>query len=306
MKFFDYKFLILLGLTLVVYFIYREVEYLRSKVEKLESDIKKNNGITFNDPNVQEEKLENKPNTNSQVNKKPVLALPKPPTQVIEEKTEIEVVAVKAQERPTTPKSPPKVISLGLNITSIGTNESNEKSNENIEKKSNESGIKVNPFQIINDITNQTDNSDTEETSDNDESSDTSDSSNHVAIYSNDNDQLEETQNSLLESVEANKKEINFQYETKIPNIDKTVDDIINSISTDNNDQPVLDEKPEENNKESSDDLKEDYDENKLNGMKLPDVKKIAENMKISLTKKINGQPKPKNKQELISEILKK
>ena len=41
MKFFDYKFLILLGLTLVVYFIYREVEYLRSKVDKLEIELKK-------------------------------------------------------------------------------------------------------------------------------------------------------------------------------------------------------------------------------------------------------------------------
>ncbi len=34
-------FLILLGLTLVVYFIYREVEYLRSKVDKLEIELKK-------------------------------------------------------------------------------------------------------------------------------------------------------------------------------------------------------------------------------------------------------------------------
>mgnify|MGYP000433056084 CR=1 FL=1 len=39
MKFFDYKFLILLGLTLVVYFIYREVEFLRSKVNKIETEL---------------------------------------------------------------------------------------------------------------------------------------------------------------------------------------------------------------------------------------------------------------------------
>ena len=36
MKFFDYKFLFLLGLTLSIYFIYREVEYLREKIDKLE------------------------------------------------------------------------------------------------------------------------------------------------------------------------------------------------------------------------------------------------------------------------------
>jgi hypothetical protein len=39
MKIFDYKFIILLGLTLVVYFIYREVEYLRSKINKIEKEI---------------------------------------------------------------------------------------------------------------------------------------------------------------------------------------------------------------------------------------------------------------------------
>jgi hypothetical protein len=42
MKIFDYKFIILLGLTLVVYFIYREVEYLRSKINKIEKDIHSN------------------------------------------------------------------------------------------------------------------------------------------------------------------------------------------------------------------------------------------------------------------------
>ena len=42
MRFFDYKFLILLGLTLVVYFIYREVEFLRNKVDKIESEINQN------------------------------------------------------------------------------------------------------------------------------------------------------------------------------------------------------------------------------------------------------------------------
>lgn len=39
MKIFDYKFIILLGLTLVVYFIYREVEYLRSKINKIEKEM---------------------------------------------------------------------------------------------------------------------------------------------------------------------------------------------------------------------------------------------------------------------------
>jgi hypothetical protein len=39
MKIFDYKFIILLGLTLVVYFIYKEVEHLHNSINKLEKDI---------------------------------------------------------------------------------------------------------------------------------------------------------------------------------------------------------------------------------------------------------------------------
>lgn len=38
-KIFDYKFLIILGLSLVVYFLYREVEFLNKRVAKLESNI---------------------------------------------------------------------------------------------------------------------------------------------------------------------------------------------------------------------------------------------------------------------------
>lgn len=46
MKIFDYKFLIMLGLTLIVYFLYREVEALKFKVKKLE---KKNDTIKLED-----------------------------------------------------------------------------------------------------------------------------------------------------------------------------------------------------------------------------------------------------------------
>ena len=40
MKFFDYKFLILLGLTVAIYFIYREMNYLSCKVQSLEDNMK--------------------------------------------------------------------------------------------------------------------------------------------------------------------------------------------------------------------------------------------------------------------------
>ena len=38
MKIFDYKFLILLGLTVIVYFLYRELENVKKKLLKLTKD----------------------------------------------------------------------------------------------------------------------------------------------------------------------------------------------------------------------------------------------------------------------------
>jgi hypothetical protein len=53
MKLFDYKFLILFGLTFVLYFIYKEVEYLRAKILKLESTLLNNKLIDNEIKNVQ-------------------------------------------------------------------------------------------------------------------------------------------------------------------------------------------------------------------------------------------------------------
>lgn len=71
MKLFDYKFLILLGLTLVVYFIYREVLELKNKIKDLEN--KNNNSIT--DKNQDKKVLENKKS-------EPINYIPLPPKPV--------------------------------------------------------------------------------------------------------------------------------------------------------------------------------------------------------------------------------
>jgi hypothetical protein len=63
------------------------------------------------------------------------------------------------------------------------------------------------------------------------------------------------------------------------------------------------------NNKKSeqeSDSKSKELDEKTLNNMKLPEIKKIAEKNKITITKKVNGQQKPKNKNELETEIINK
>lgn len=249
MRFFDYKFLILLGLTLVVYFIYREMEYLRGKIEKLEI-------VVRSLPATQSHSSSLSPKTirldNGLVNTQP---------------NHIE----QWHNQPTQSEST-NLIVLNQPIEPIQTSQ-NQQVNQVMDK--------------INDILKQND-SDIETDSDDNNASE---SSKHLAIYSNDNDQLDSTQNSLLESAEANKPNINFVYEDKMEmtNLEENMENIMNSISSDKQVSDVKSKKI-----------------NELNNMKLFDIKKLAGEKNITLSKKVNGQPKPKNKQELINDILEK
>jgi hypothetical protein len=244
MRFFDYKFLILLGLTLVVYFIYREMEYLRGKIEKLEIVVKSLPTTQSRSPTLSPKtiKLDNGLINTDQWNNQPIQS------------------------------EPNKSIEVNQPIDTVQPDQ-NQQVNQVMDK--------------INNILKQND-SDIE-TNSND--NDVSESSKHLAIYSNDNDQLDSTQNSLLESVEANKSNINFVYEAKMEmaNLEENMENIMNSISSD---KQVSDAKSKKM--------------NELNNMKVSDIKKLACEKNITLSKKVNGQPKPKNKQELINDILEK
>lgn len=341
MKFFDYKFLILLGLTLVVYFIYREVEYLREKVDKLER--------TLNSNVKPDNKLESVISTKSILEEKkfPVLALPKMEQSSVNYNCSVNETTPKNLFKnneaqpivlnniiPTknpSPKVSPKMISVDLMSTTLsGTNiTSNFNKNPGIQFVQKK----------INDILEQSDS----ESESEDTTTSVSESSKHLAIYSNDNEQFDETQNSLLESVEATKNDLKFDYNRmEIPNLKGTMESIMNNLSSDaysENKKSPIDEIIEEKEKqlsemsnsiknkhsfdsdeikipickntESEKDDKEEYTSDKLNeqtlnNMKLPEIKKIAEQHKITITKKVNGQQKPKNKNELITEILNK
>ncbi len=309
MKIFDYKFLILLGLSLVVYFIYREVEYLRAKVDKLEKELKakSDNSITdkSSSPILEQNNLNSQPKS---LPNKPVLALPKPPEQIIQNvqteqvvkptgSLEISLNVINDKSEVPISKSSPKMISVDM---------SPSKTNEQL---GFESGVKLTKI-----AKKKKTNSDSESSCD-------SSSSKHLAIYSNDNEQYDETQNSLLESIESGKLELNFNYGDKIaiPNLDTNVNELI-SMVTSPVDSALNSEKTTENKPDSESESmsiegvsfandKELSSSEKLNELelekkKLPELKKIAESKKITLTKKINGQQKPKNKQELIKEIM--
>jgi hypothetical protein len=253
----------LLGLTLVVYFIYREVEYLRGKVNKIENEINQKKLIS-NEPSApkQIEALNNSIPTVA-VNK-PVLKLPE--------------IKLPTKNLIAPSKSPEKVINLDLVSQSI----------QPILKKLSE-------------------------TSDDDANEGTttelqSESSKHLAIYSNDNEQYDSAQNSLIESVEATK----FNIEN--PDLKSTMNNIINDLTSDSeksnkSKQEAIDEIIMEKEKQLSDmspksESNKQLTEVELNEKKLIDIKDMATKLGITMSKKINGQQRLKTKQDLISEIL--
>jgi len=233
MKFFDYKFILLLGLTLVVYFIYRELEYLRTKVEKLETDIKNTN------------KLECKID---------------PEPEILEKSGNLEI------------KKTPINIKMDLSSSASSPKLNNIKQEQNVETNI------VEAEKVINyDIISGTSESESE-------SELYSDDSGHLEIYSNDNECFDENQQSLIESVEAVKKEKQVEV-IEVNNIPELVMDLSN----------VTFDLPETNTNIS-------YDS--LDKLKMPEIKKMAEGKNISLTKKVGTMQKQKTKKELIEEIL--
>jgi hypothetical protein len=284
MKFFDYKFLILLGLTLVVYFIYREVEFLRSKVNKIETELNQKKLTTESIP-VAPKMLESVT--------KPVLQLP----------------SIKNNIQS---KSPEKVINLDLVSQSLQL------------PKQLPLNKSFSPKELY---TSSSDDDEQLDTSSDDQNENTSteiesESSKHLAIYSNDNEQFDSAQNSLIDSVEANK--------LNMDNVDlkSTMDNIINDLSSESEEsnkskQQEIDEIIMEKEKQLSEmspksdqqkekqlpDMspksnKQNIKEAELNELKLADLKNMASKLGITFSRKINGVQKTKTKQELIQDIL--
>ena len=296
MKFFDYKFLILLGLTLVVYFIYREVEFLRSKVNKIETEL--------NQKKITNESVPVAPKMIESVTK-PVLQLP----------------SIKNNIQS---KSPEKVINLDLVSQSLQVPKQlpldKSFSHQELYTSSEDNDEELYTYD------EQDDNTTTEVESE---------SSKHLAIYSNDNEQFDSAQNSLIDSVEANKLNMDNV------NLKSTMNDIINDLSSESEksnkskqqeiDDIIMEKEKQlsemsskssevshksDKNKSKEAELKEvesnnlkeaesnNLKETELNELKLADIKNMASKLGITLSRKINGQQKTKTKHELIQDIL--
>ena len=268
MKIFDYKFIILLGLTLVVYFLYKELEFLRGKIDKIEQTVKTNEPL----PKLEESK--------------PVLALPPKPASPVKNTTDSLMLVNKS----------PKLITIDMSPTVA--NDSSQKASP---KVSHRVLPKVFPG-VSRGVSPKVSNKNSEieiptlENLSDKMHTDTTEVSHHIAIYSNDNEQFDETQNSLLESIESvkRKKDLHSDIDKiqesgqEMVKIDTNIDDLIASLSV----SPKRDLTTSQ------------YSETGLDKMKVNDLKKIADKKNITFSKKIKGVQKNKTKKELIDEIL--
>jgi hypothetical protein len=289
MKFFDYKFLILLGLTLVVYFIYREVEYLRSKVNKIETEIN-------------QKKISNEP-VPKQLESKQVLQLPVQTASKTLESVNRPVLQLPVQTAPKTLESVNRPV-LQLPVQTAPKQNLQIPIIKNVTPA--RSPEKIISLDLVSQTIHKQDSSSEEE---HDVSTTTelqSESSKHLAIYSNDNEQFDSAQNSLIDSVEATK------FNIQNPDLKSTMDNIINDLTSDSeisnkSKQEAINEIIMEKEKQLSEmspkSDRQSY-ELELNEKKLSDLKDIAIKLGITMSKKINGQQRQKTKQDLISEIL--
>lgn len=308
MGFFDYKFMILLGLTFVIYFIYREIELLHSRINQLEDQIK----------SVDIKLLTNEVNNSLNKTESPLVKQVEPVKPTVKQVEPVKQLVSVA--------TIPKIINIELN-------------NSLEIPKSKDSGIKISAILPKNkklpEIASESELTTTD--------CSTSSTSKHLAIYSNDNEQFVETQNSLLESVEAHKNDLDFDY-GKMEGLNENVNDLIDLINSEENNSNNSEEnnsnnseennsnKFNENNSNKSDEkndldiddiiaekdrqlsemsstsnknnTEKKYDANTLDKTKISDLKKIAKELNISLSKKQNNHTIVKTKPELIQEIL--
>tara|TARA_B100001287_G_C22658708_1_gene519168 strand:+ start:314 stop:1135 length:822 start_codon:yes stop_codon:yes gene_type:complete len=268
MKLFDYKFLILLALTLVVYFMFREIIDLRNKIDNLESKV---NTIEYN-PNqpVVKKQMEIKPA--KVIESKPVfqIPLPKPP---VEEKPEIGfnkiLSTIKEQDNDETE------IESESNIDSSNIEKLEIYSNDNIEDNIDDFSIGESSEIDLVDIEDQLVNESNSESKD----------SEVLMDSDNSKEKEEDKKKNLLVETEGTKilETINENLQRSS---DLEIDNLINSNSQSDHSSVVSTTLSYKN----------------LMKMKLAQLQCMAEENNISLSKNDNG--KKKTKSELSKELL--
>lgn len=189
MGLFDYKFIILIGLTIVIYFIYKEVEHLRTKIDKLEQSYNMIKHIEYEMPKLPDQSIKT-------VEEEPV-----------DMKQTCLVVDLVSTSTKVSPKISPKV-----------SPKVSPKISPKVSPKANEQ------LSTYNNIISTSTSIDSESDSD---SETISDDNEHLAIYSNDNETFDEDQNSIINSIDNEipiKVEFNYNSEIVLdPSLNKVI-----------------------------------------------------------------------------------
>jgi len=304
MKLFDFKFLILLGLTLVVYFMYKEIDMQRERIQQLEDTYKKlidKDHECNNDEDI-------------------VLSLPPPPPPQTQPPSQIKPQST----------SQPKTEITQNKIEIHQIKEVNNVSNNNLKlelpsKMLEEKLIQSVNVKVISDTTEEDSESSTSTSmssmDSNSERKIENQDNKHLEIYSNDNENVDETSisDSLInkkqeteekeekqETEKNQEKQETEEKEEKQELLKKTeetkklseksdsLEDILNNLELNNLDIEI-------NNKKAP---SPKMDSTNLSKLKLSELQDIAKKENINLDKKVNGSNKKKTKQELIEEII--
>lgn len=279
MKFFDYKFLILLGLTLVVYFLYREVEVIKNKLKKydlLEDKKGKNDTENEGDDNLLQIELPPNPDDNK--------------------------VEVDMEESKLVQENVQKVINIPLKLGTDSKKEvmdNTELNDENNNLTSSNSEVDVNVYSNTSEKLEIYSNDDEE---DNDSS---------VIISLEDipkkktkMESSEGSDNRLNE--ENNQLEINDSEEMKIENSKNINEDEDNDEVDDKvEDNNVNNNLQEDNNSLDEDDIKSSIND-LLKNNKLAELQDKAKSLGIITTKMEKNKSKNKTKLELAKDIVNK
>jgi hypothetical protein len=316
MKLFDFKFLILLGLALVIYFIYKELEYHRERLTYCEEKIK--------------EFIDNKLTIIKNDNNKEIS---------LDDNNSISYISVPSDKNIQTPIKDiqqcvkNKNLSLSLPI-------------ETFIKQSVKGLVHIDELyttsQSSNTLSSSSSSEDTEDTKDKKDKKNTKDTKDtnglklkheselkneselkHLEIYSNDNDNNIETSISdslmVLKNIQNlnNNSETSNSQQSKLSSIksvkskkETVVHDFLPKTLENNSSQELENTidalKNELENTDSEQKTATSKNEsNILSKMKLPELQALAKKENLSLDKKVNGHQKKKTKQDLIDELSK-
>ena len=315
MKLFDFKFIILLGLALVIYFIYKELEFQRERLTYCEEKIKEIVGkLTFNVTNLTPLYLDKKQDIvkdNDQTNEENNETTNDENNELIDENNELidennelideyENKEILIEDKNLSILLPEKTL-IEYRVKSTSDTSASESSSL-INTKSSYTSSPSDSIILSPDSKKQSDSKKESE-------------SKHLEIYSNDNDNNVETtiSDSLVVSklektdvknniVVENMLNSNFLTKKSIKSLENKID--INSSQELENAINALKNELDNTDSEQKT-VTSKNGSNLFSKMKLPELQSLAKKENLSLEKNINGHQKKKTKHELIEELSK-